>query len=124
MTTPLRPNPITPLRPPPMVKRRPRPTEGAVDPPSNDVRKLDILVGLWVLAIIGVIWVAWPTTKPPVRQIRVGSQVCGVRFVQTGQFCSSWGTCSPVGYDEAVCPPSGPLLVVLVLKKAIEDRPP
>lgn len=102
-STRLRPNPITPQRPTPMTKR-PRPTEGTVAPP-NDERNIVLLVGLWALIFVGIIWVAWPAlNKPPVRQIRVGSQVCGVRFVQTGQFCSSWGTCSPTGYDEAVCP--------------------
>jgi len=60
----------------------------------------------FVLAIPTIIYCGYKlqTTPRPKRTIRVGEKTCEVRFVRTGQSCTSTGFCTDRGYDEAVCP--------------------
>ena len=77
------------------------------EPPSPDSGRLAIFTLIVLLGIFISLGIVWFVTEPPPkpREIHVGSKVCTIRFVTTGRRCTSTGSCSPVGYDEAVCPP-------------------
>ena len=56
-------------------------------------------------AIIPVTIIFSPNPKPTQRTIHVGTHVCPVVFVVTGQVCSGGrhNECHDVGYDDAQC---------------------